>query len=92
MLSILSHFQLPLVDIIALNRYYGWYVDIGHTEIITNMMVKDVKRIAEYCQKPILIAEYGADTVAGLHRVRQPYSIFNWKKIASRFLLSFTAA
>ena len=63
---------MRLVDIISLNRYYSWYSDTGHTETIQRMMAKDVQRIAEYFGKPVMIAEYGADTVAGLHRVSFP--------------------
>jgi len=55
-----------LSDVICLNRYYGWYIgapDIGKAEI----MLRDELRQWERLGKPVIITEYGADTVAGLH-------------------------
>ena len=60
---------MRLVDIISINRYYGWYSDTGRTETIQKMATKDIQRLAEYFGKPVMVAEYGADTIAGLHRV-----------------------
>ena len=56
-----------LVDVIALNRYYGWYYDHGDLSVIHGQMAEELKRWHEKFNKPVLIAEYGADTVEGLH-------------------------
>ncbi len=57
-----------LFDIICINRYYGWYIDPG----ILHKAVVDLERemIAwhDLYGKPIIVAEYGADTLAGLHQ------------------------
>ncbi|ODM98568.1 Beta-glucuronidase [Orchesella cincta] len=54
-------------DIICINRYYAWYSDTGHTEVITASMIQDVHNWINKFHRPLIIAEYGADTVAGLH-------------------------
>jgi beta-glucuronidase len=59
-----------LVDVLALNRYYGWYVDTGDLEMARIDLRKELIAWNKRCPgKPILMTEYGADTVAGLHDV-----------------------
>jgi beta-glucuronidase len=57
-----------LTDVIALNRYYGWYTQLGDlnaAEAATRLELQ--KWVDMYPDKPIIYTEYGADTVAGLH-------------------------
>ena len=54
------------MDIIMVNRYYGWYVFGGDLEASTEAMDIEMK-YWEKIGKPWMITEYGADTVAGLH-------------------------
>ena len=56
-----------LVDVVSINRYYGWYYDHGDLSVIHGQMTEELKRWHEKYNKPVLIAEYGADTVEGLH-------------------------
>lgn len=59
-----------LVDVLALNRYYGWYVDSGDWEMTKIKLREELNGWNERCPgKPIVMTEYGADTVAGLHDV-----------------------
>ncbi|KJF16048.1 beta-glucuronidase [Acidithrix sp. C25] len=59
-----------LVDVLALNRYYGWYVDSGDLEAAGEHLHQELIDWHNlHPQKPILMTEYGADTVAGLHDV-----------------------
>ncbi|KAK7475213.1 hypothetical protein BaRGS_00033517 [Batillaria attramentaria] len=52
------------VDVICVNRYFGWYSDMGHTEVITLQLSADLEGWhAKHPGKPIIITEYGADTV-----------------------------
>lgn len=55
------------VDILSVNRYFSWYSDPGHTEVIAESMRLDVENWVRKFDKPLIITEYGADTVAGLH-------------------------
>ncbi|MET8153185.1 beta-glucuronidase [Actinoplanes sp. NPDC049668] len=61
-------------DLLMLNRYYGWYVlpgDLAAAEIAW----EEELRAWGAENKPILIAEYGADAYPGLHSVApQPWT------------------
>ncbi len=57
-----------LVDVLALNRYYGWYVHGGQLEIAKAALHAELtewNRVRPGV--PIMFTEYGADTIAGFH-------------------------
>ncbi|MEH7336553.1 beta-glucuronidase [Neobacillus drentensis] len=59
-----------LLDILAFNRYYGWYVDGGDLISAKEKLRAEFNGWLKRCpNKPIMMTEYGADTVAGLHDV-----------------------
>ncbi|HET7799125.1 MAG TPA: beta-glucuronidase [Humibacillus xanthopallidus] len=61
-------------DVLMLNRYYGWYV---HTGDLASAEVAWTEELAGWASegKPIVITEYGADTLAGNHSLTpQPWS------------------
>ncbi|GAA4848990.1 beta-glucuronidase [Paenibacillus vulneris] len=59
-----------LVDVLALNRYYGWYVQGGDWEMAKHKLREEFHGWGRRCPgKPIIMTEYGADTIAGLHDV-----------------------
>ena len=61
-------------DVIMLNRYYGWYVFAGDLELAEKAWSKELNDWATD-GKPIIITEYGADTLQGLNQmVPQPWS------------------
>lgn len=61
-------------DVIMLNRYYGWYVFTGDLDGAERAWTDELNGWATE-GKPIIITEYGADTMAGLHHlVPQPWS------------------
>lgn len=58
----------PLCDVIAINRYYGWYFSHTDLEVAKAGLTAELKLWSSlFPTKPILFTEYGADTVAGLH-------------------------
>lgn len=57
------------LDVICLNRYFGWYSDHGHLEVIGLQLKKELQEWYEKHRKPIIMTEYGADTIAGLHKI-----------------------
>ncbi|WP_066310542.1 beta-glucuronidase [Bacillus sp. FJAT-29814] len=65
-----------LVDVIALNRYYGWYVQHGDLKTAEEKTRQELLEWQEkYPDKPIMYTEYGADTVAGFHSaLGEPFS------------------
>jgi beta-glucuronidase len=58
-----------LFDVICLNRYYGWYVDTGDLVTAERELEAELREWARLHGKPIIITEYGADAVAGVHSV-----------------------
>ncbi len=57
-----------LVDVICLNRYWGWYYKhFGDLTDIPQYMAPELLRFHEKYQKPIILTEFGVDTVEGLH-------------------------
>ncbi len=60
---------VDLFDVVALNRYYGWYTATGDLTTAEAHLERDLRDWAETYDKPILMSEYGADTMAGLHSV-----------------------
>jgi beta-glucuronidase len=58
-----------LFDVICLNRYYGWYVDTGDLDTAARKLETELRGWESGHGKPIIITEYGADTLAGLHAV-----------------------
>nr|CAH7731210.1 unnamed protein product [Callosobruchus chinensis] len=55
------------VDIISFNRYNGWYQNEGNLDIVASEVVKEAKAWHEKFKKPVIMQEYGGDTLEGLH-------------------------
>lgn len=63
-----------LGDVLMLNRYYGWYVSAGDLPAAERAWREELESWAGE-GKPIIVTEYGADTVPGLHSVTpQPWT------------------
>lgn len=58
----------PHLDVIMINRYYAWYSDTGYTQVITKKLIADMERWFKVHRRPIMISEYGADSLVGLHQ------------------------
>ena len=56
-----------LADVIGLNRYFAWYSEFGELDVIEERIKKDFNAYYEKFKKPIMLTEFGADTIAGLH-------------------------
>jgi beta-glucuronidase len=56
-----------LFDVICLNRYYGWYNSTGDLAAAEAKLEAELNAWADKFGKPLIITEYGADAVAGLH-------------------------
>ncbi len=63
-----------LGDVLMLNRYYGWYVDTANLPAAEQHWRAELDGWANE-NKPIIITEYGADTISGFHSVNpDPWS------------------
>ena len=75
--TLVSHIAYPLnteeahkvcaeLDVLCLNRYYGWYWGTGEIEAVEPVISKEIEMWWNHHKKPIMFTEYGADTVNGL--------------------------
>ena len=59
---------MEFYDVISLNRYYAWYSQFGRLDQIPIEISQDLSSWRQkYPTKTIMISEFGADTVPGLH-------------------------
>ena len=58
-----------LFDVLCLNRYYGWYVDTGDLVAAEAHLEAELRGWEAKHGKPMLMTEYGADTLPGFHSV-----------------------
>lgn len=58
-----------LFDLLSINRYYGWYVFTGDLTTAERYLEMDLRGWLAAFGKPIMMSEYGADTMPGLHSV-----------------------
>jgi beta-glucuronidase len=57
-----------LVDVLCLNRYYGWYTQTADLNAAKTALANELDEWGrKQPNKPIMFTEYGADTVVGLH-------------------------
>ncbi|KAF3804368.1 Beta-glucuronidase [Colletotrichum gloeosporioides] len=75
-----------LFDVICLNRYYGWYSQTGDLEAAEKVLEDDLLGWQGKYGKPIIMTEYGAEALSGLHSVTDlPWS----EEYQARFLEMF---
>jgi beta-glucuronidase len=58
-----------LLDVMCLNRYWGWYVDTGDLAAAEKHLEAELRGWADKFGKPIIMTEYGADTMPGVHSI-----------------------
>lgn len=54
-------------DFICMNRYWGWYTLGGQLNIAQEKLEKELDQVWDRFHKPIIMTEFGADTIAGYH-------------------------
>lgn len=58
-----------LFDVTCINRYFGWYSQTGDLAEAEAALKKELQGWQDKFDRPIIMTEYGADTLAGLHSV-----------------------
>jgi beta-glucuronidase len=59
--------SFELCDFISLNRYWGWYDLPGDLDSAGRQFKEELQTFYDRFQKPILVSEFGADTMEGEH-------------------------
>ncbi|XP_076647331.1 beta-glucuronidase [Halictus rubicundus] len=57
------------LDVISFNRYNAWYNNPGRIDTIISRVIGEAEAWHRKYNKPVLMSEYGADTMAGLHEL-----------------------
>ncbi|KAH8283558.1 hypothetical protein KR018_006458 [Drosophila ironensis] len=55
------------LDIISFNRYNAWYSNTGRLDMVTQRVIEEATAWNDLYKKPVIMSEYGADTLEGLH-------------------------
>lgn len=63
------------LDFMCLNRYFGWYQESGQIERGAQFLSHELDLLHQTYHKPILLTEFGADTIPGHHA--QPPEMFS---------------
>lgn len=58
-----------LFDILGINRYYSWYYNTAELETIYPRLTAEFRAWHEKTGKPIFMSEFGADAIAGNHKL-----------------------
>jgi beta-glucuronidase len=67
--------SFELCDFLCVNRYNGWYTESGRIAEGMKLLSADLDRIHARYQKPILLSEFGADALPGIHA--EPSEMFS---------------
>ena len=67
--------SFEFLDVACLNRYYGWYQQSGRIEEGLKSLSMELDVLYERYQKPIILSEFGADSIPGVHA--QPPEMFS---------------
>ncbi|KAJ6627039.1 Beta-glucuronidase [Pseudolycoriella hygida] len=55
------------LDVLSFNRFNGWNTNTGRLDMIINNVVNEARQWHERHLKPVILSEYGAETLQGLH-------------------------
>lgn len=76
------------VDVIALNRYNGWYYQTGQIEVGVRRLSREIDLIHERYPGPFILSEFGTDTIPGHHA--EPPEMFS-EEFQAEFLSQYIA-
>jgi len=62
-----KNYCADLVDIMCLNRYYGWYDEISNLDALELLYKDEFERYHNKYGKPIILTEFGAEALSGFH-------------------------
>lgn len=58
---------LGIMDIICINRYYGWYTQQADIAKGAQILSDELDNLHKKYNKPVVVTEFGADTYPGMH-------------------------
>ncbi|MBI1259856.1 MAG: beta-glucuronidase [Chloroflexi bacterium] len=76
------------VDVISLNRYYGWYTESGRIDVGVDRLSREIDLVHERFPGPFILTEFGTDTIPGHHA--EPPEMFS-EEYQAEFLEKYMA-
>lgn len=70
----LNFTKAQYLDVICINRYFGWYHNLGHLDLVEDLVIREISDWSNTYQKPLILSEYGAEAISGLNTVAQFYN------------------
>ncbi|HLU10317.1 MAG TPA: beta-glucuronidase [Oceanobacillus sp.] len=67
--------SFEFVDIMCLNRYFGWYTQQGQLDVALPRLSEELDALYQKYRKPLIMTEFGTDTIPGFHA--QPPEMFS---------------
>lgn len=58
-----------IFDVVCVNRYFGWYTQAGRLDEAARVLEEDLDGLHRRFGKPVVITEFGTDTLPGMHAV-----------------------
>lgn len=58
---------MEAADVVCINRYYGWYTQVGQLEEGQKLLAQELDALYERLGKPMMVTEFGTDTMPGHH-------------------------
>ncbi len=55
------------VDVMSLNRYFGWYTELGRIDAGVERLSHEIDVVHEHFPGPFILTEFGTDTIPGQH-------------------------
>jgi beta-glucuronidase len=59
--------SFAFLDLVCVNRYYGWYTEQGQLDAAQRRLSEELDLLHTTFGKPLLLSEFGADAIAGMH-------------------------
>jgi beta-glucuronidase len=76
------------VDVISLNRYYGWYTQSGEIDVGVERLSREIDLVHARFPGPFILSEFGTDTIPGHHA--EPPEMFS-EEYQAEFLSQYIA-
>ncbi|HEX7586953.1 MAG TPA: glycoside hydrolase family 2 TIM barrel-domain containing protein, partial [Anaerolineae bacterium] len=67
--------SFDFLDLLCLNRYYGWYTNVGQFQLGADTLSQELDALHARWPKPLIFTEFGADATPGCHA--QPPEMFS---------------
>jgi beta-glucuronidase len=64
--------SFDFLDVVCVNRYLGWYSEMGRLDIALPKLSKDLDQIYKTFKKPVIVSEFGADAFPGNRQLKNP--------------------